>query len=78
MSTESGISPTGLGLHWPQLDADVDVPALLQGVFGSKRCQRAKRIAGSRCWPASCQSCSMTWAWSQPMPPLAREHIRES
>ncbi|MER8672015.1 DUF2442 domain-containing protein [Mesorhizobium sp. M1156] len=37
MSTESGISPTGLGLHWPQLDADVDVPALLQGVFGSKR-----------------------------------------
>lgn len=30
------ISPTGLGLHWPKLDADVYVPALLQGVFGSK------------------------------------------
>ena len=30
------ISPTGLGLHWPRLDADVYVPALLQGVLGSK------------------------------------------
>lgn len=31
------ISPAGLGLHWPKLDADVYVPALLQGVFGSKQ-----------------------------------------
>jgi hypothetical protein len=31
------ISPAGLGLHWPRLDADLYVPALLQGVFGSKR-----------------------------------------
>jgi hypothetical protein len=30
------ISPAGLGLHWPKFDADVYVPALLQGVFGSK------------------------------------------
>jgi hypothetical protein len=30
------ISPAGLGLHWPALDADLYVPALLQGVFGSK------------------------------------------
>ena len=29
------ITPSGLGLHWPQLDADVYVPALLSGVFGS-------------------------------------------
>jgi hypothetical protein len=29
------ISPAGLGLHWPRLDADLYVPALLQGVFGS-------------------------------------------
>ena len=29
------ISPTGLGLHFPQLDADLYVPALLEGVFGS-------------------------------------------
>lgn len=34
---EIEISPSGLGLHWPRLDADIYVPALLEGVFGSKR-----------------------------------------
>ncbi len=29
------ISPTGLGLHFPALDADLYLPALLEGVFGS-------------------------------------------
>lgn len=33
---EIEISPAGLGLHWPQLDADLYVPGLLHGVFGSK------------------------------------------
>jgi hypothetical protein len=31
------ISPTGLGLHWPKLDADLYLPGLLNGVFGSPR-----------------------------------------
>lgn len=30
------VTPSGLGLHWPDLDADVYIPALLSGVFGSK------------------------------------------
>ena len=30
------ITPSGLGLHWPRLDADLYVPALMQGAFGSK------------------------------------------
>ena len=30
------ISPSGLGLHWPALDADLSVPDLLQGVFGTR------------------------------------------
>ncbi len=34
---EIEISPAGLGLHWPKLDADLYVPALLQGVLGSKQ-----------------------------------------
>ncbi len=34
---EIEISPAGVGLHWPRLDADLYVPGLLQGVFGSKR-----------------------------------------
>jgi len=39
---EIEISPSGLGLHWPKLDADVCVPALLQGVLGSKRWMAAE------------------------------------
>ncbi|TXL71119.1 DUF2442 domain-containing protein [Vineibacter terrae] len=39
---EIEISPASLGLHWPKLDADVYVPALLQGVFGSKRWMAAQ------------------------------------
>jgi len=35
--SEIEISPSGLGLHWPQLDADLYVPALLEGQFGSKQ-----------------------------------------
>ena len=31
------ITPTGLGLHWPKLDADLYLPALLEGAFGSPR-----------------------------------------
>ena len=31
------ISPTGLGVHWPRLDADLSLPALMSGVFGSRR-----------------------------------------
>jgi hypothetical protein len=31
------ITPTGLGLHWPRLDADLYLPALMAGVFGTRR-----------------------------------------
>jgi len=31
------ISPNGLGLHWPLLDADLYVPDLIEGAFGSRR-----------------------------------------
>src|SRR5260370_37468494 len=30
------ISPSGLGIHFPKLDADLYVPALLEGFFGSR------------------------------------------
>lgn len=36
------MSPTGLGLHWPLLDADLYLPALLNGVFGSPRWMAAQ------------------------------------
>ena len=31
------ISPTGFGIHFPRLDADLYLPALLEGFLGSKR-----------------------------------------
>mgnify|MGYP002721470739 CR=1 FL=1 len=34
--TNIEISPSGLALHWPSLDANVYVPGLMQGVFGMK------------------------------------------
>ncbi len=43
------VSPSGMGLHWPQLDADLYVPALLQGVFGSRSWMAARLgAAGGR------------------------------
>jgi hypothetical protein len=33
---EIEISPSGFGIHFPRLDAALYLPALLQGVFGSK------------------------------------------
>jgi hypothetical protein len=35
--SEIEISPSGYGLHFPALDADLYLPALLEGVFGSER-----------------------------------------
>jgi len=36
------ISPSGFGVHFPRLDAHLYLPALLQGVFGSKRWMAAQ------------------------------------
>jgi hypothetical protein len=34
---EIEISPSGLGLHFPKLDADLYLPAILQGFLGSRK-----------------------------------------
>lgn len=36
------ISPSGFGLHFPRLDADVYLPALLEGILGSKNWMAAR------------------------------------
>ena len=42
------VSPNGLGLHWPLLDADLYVPALIEGAFGSRRwMQQIGKIGGA-------------------------------
>jgi hypothetical protein len=42
------ITPSGFGLYWPRLDADVAVLGLLQGIFGSRKwqAQRSKESFG--------------------------------
>ena len=39
---EIEIDPPGFGLHFPALDADLYIPALLEGFFGSKRWMAAR------------------------------------
>jgi len=34
---EIEISPSGFGIHFPKLDADIYLPALLEGFLGSKK-----------------------------------------
>jgi hypothetical protein len=33
---DTEVSPSGLGIHFPHLDADVYIPGLLKGIFGTK------------------------------------------
>jgi Protein of unknown function (DUF2442) len=40
------ITPSGLGIHFPKLDADLYLPALLEGFFGS-RAWMAARLGAS-------------------------------
>lgn len=39
---DAEISPSGLGIHFPKLDADLYIPALLEGFLGSKRWMAAE------------------------------------
>jgi hypothetical protein len=40
--TRVEISPSGLGLHFPAVDADIYLPALLEGILGSRRWMAAR------------------------------------
>ena len=40
--SEIEINSSGFGLHWPQLDADIYVPALLEGSLGSRKWMAAR------------------------------------
>ena len=39
---EIEISPSGFGIHFPRLDADIYVPGLLEGFLGSKKWMAAR------------------------------------
>jgi len=36
------LSPSGLGVHFPKLDADLYIPGLLEGLMGSKKWMAAR------------------------------------
>ena len=42
------VSAAGLGLHWPKLDADLYVPALVKGVLGTKQWMAQIGAVGGR------------------------------
>lgn len=42
------VSASGLGLHWPRLDADLYVPALVKGILGNKQWMAQIGAAGGR------------------------------
>ncbi len=43
------ITPPGFALHWPKLDADLYIPAMLEGILGSRRWMAARLgAAGGR------------------------------
>ena len=48
------ISPSGLGIHFPRLDADIYLPSLLEGFLGTKSWMAAER--GRRGGSASTES----------------------
>lgn len=48
----------GLNLHWPRLDIDLSVPALVGGIFGTRRWMASQfaRIGGSTTSPAKARA----------------------
>jgi uncharacterized protein DUF2442 len=47
--SEIEISPSGFGIHFPKLDADLYVPGILEGVLGSRKWMAARLgAAGGR------------------------------
>jgi len=55
---EIEITPTGLGLHFPKLDADIYLPGLLTGLLGSKKWAAARlgAVGGAVRSPAKAKS----------------------
>jgi len=55
------ITPSGLGIHFPKLDADIYLPALLEGFLGSEKWMAARLgAAGGKSRSAAKASASRT------------------
>ena len=70
--SEIEITPSGLGLRFPQLDADIWVPSLLEGVLGSRKWMAARLGAAGGQQDQHRQSlCRPRQRLSRPPPPPA-------
>jgi hypothetical protein len=62
------ISPSGLGLHFPQLDADLYLPALLQGFLDSRQwmAQAMGKVGGqsANAREGPCSPCQRAFGWT--------------
>lgn len=47
--TDIEVSPSGLGIHFPRIDADLYIPSLIEGFLGSRRWMAAQigKIGGA-------------------------------
>ena len=65
------ISPSGYGIHFPELDVDLYLPALMEGIFGTKAWISRSRSTMSRtatdctrpaerCWASFCDSSGLS------------------
>ena len=64
------VDALGLGIHFPKLDADFYVPALLEGVLGSKSWMAARLGAAER--PAALRARALA-SLADPAPSLSEE-----
>jgi hypothetical protein len=46
--SEVKITPSGLGLHWESLDADLSIPDLMNGIYGTKKWMQALAQKGGK------------------------------
>jgi hypothetical protein len=60
------ITPTGLGLHWPRLDADLYLPSLLEGIFGSPRWMAALNVKSGNRTPAQAKPLAASKSRQEP------------
>ncbi len=84
---DAEISPSGLGVHFPKLDADIYIPALLEGFLGSKRWMASEmgKVGGkaerracsvmSSLKTASTGVMSSKWLTPPPLPGKARRTL---
>jgi hypothetical protein len=64
---DAEITPSGIGIHFPRLDADIYLPALLEGFLGSKSWLAAEmgKIGGAATTKAKASAARQNGLWAE-------------